>query len=165
MLGSLASPVMLRRVADQHEACAAWMAGAGALACPRRGGGAARPRRRRGGAAGRGARGGIRRGWGRLMSAREPRAKTVDAVATMPDGGEGVCAALIGNTMYPLVGADIDRVKSIWRSWRERRPAEILQTRRPPRDGLPRRGRVGAMVRDLRAGDLGVDRRISGRAW
>jgi hypothetical protein len=51
------------------------------------------------------------------MSAREPRAKTIDAlyawVATEPDGGEGVCAALIGNTMYPLVGADIDRVTSL----------------------------------------------------
>lgn len=42
--------------------------------------------------------------------------QTIDAlyawVATEPDGGEGVCSALIGDTHYPLVGADMDRIKS-----------------------------------------------------
>ena len=44
-------------------------------------------------------------------------AKTIDAmyawIATEPDGGEGVVAASIGEWMMPLVGADIDRVKSL----------------------------------------------------
>ena len=43
--------------------------------------------------------------------------KTIDAlyawIATEPDGGEGVCSAQIGDTHFPLVGADIDRVKSL----------------------------------------------------
>ena len=43
--------------------------------------------------------------------------KTIDAlyawVATEPSGDEGVCGAQIGDTHYPLVGADIDRVKSL----------------------------------------------------
>jgi hypothetical protein len=42
--------------------------------------------------------------------------QTIDAlyawVATEPDGGEGVCSAQIGDTHFPLVGADIDRAKS-----------------------------------------------------
>jgi hypothetical protein len=43
--------------------------------------------------------------------------KTIDAlyawIATEPDGGEGVCSARIGDTHLPLVGANIDRVKSL----------------------------------------------------
>lgn len=42
---------------------------------------------------------------------------TIDAmyawVATEPDGGEGICAARIGDMMMPLVGADMDRMKSL----------------------------------------------------
>jgi hypothetical protein len=34
-------------------------------------------------------------------------------VATASDGGEGVCSAQIGDTHMPLVGADMDRVKSL----------------------------------------------------
>ncbi len=45
--------------------------------------------------------------------------KTIDAlyvwVATEPNGDEGVVAASIGEMMMPLVGADIDRVKSLRR--------------------------------------------------
>lgn len=41
---------------------------------------------------------------------------TIDAlfawVVTEPDGGEGVCSALIGDIHHPLVGADMDRIKS-----------------------------------------------------
>jgi hypothetical protein len=43
--------------------------------------------------------------------------QTIDAlyawVATEPDGGEGVCSAQIGEIHMPLVGADIDRIKSL----------------------------------------------------
>ena len=43
--------------------------------------------------------------------------KTIDAmyawIATEPDGGEGVCAARIGDMMMPLIGADVDRAKSL----------------------------------------------------
>lgn len=43
--------------------------------------------------------------------------KTIDAlyawVVTEPDGGEGVGSALLGGTHYPLVGADVDRMKSL----------------------------------------------------
>lgn len=43
--------------------------------------------------------------------------QTIDAlyawVATEPDGGEGIVAASIGEWMMPLVGADIDRIKSL----------------------------------------------------
>lgn len=42
--------------------------------------------------------------------------QTIDAlyawVATEPDGGEGVCSAQIGDVHFPLVGADMDRIKS-----------------------------------------------------
>lgn len=41
-------------------------------------------------------------------------------VATEPDGGEGVCSAQIGDTHYPLVGADMARIKSY------RRHAELI---------------------------------------
>jgi hypothetical protein len=34
-------------------------------------------------------------------------------VATEPDGGEGVCSAQIGDIHFPLVGADMDRMKSV----------------------------------------------------
>jgi hypothetical protein len=36
-------------------------------------------------------------------------------VATEPDGGEGICSAqqLGSNLVMPLVGADIDRIKSL----------------------------------------------------
>lgn len=34
-------------------------------------------------------------------------------VATDSDGGEGVCSAQIGDVHMPLVGADIDRMKSL----------------------------------------------------
>ena len=34
-------------------------------------------------------------------------------VATEPDGGEGVCSAQIGGMHLPLVGADMDRMKSL----------------------------------------------------
>jgi hypothetical protein len=34
-------------------------------------------------------------------------------VATEPDGGEGVCSAQIGDVHFPLVGADMDRMKSL----------------------------------------------------
>jgi hypothetical protein len=33
-------------------------------------------------------------------------------VATEPDGGEGVCSTQIGDMHFPLVGADMDRIKS-----------------------------------------------------
>jgi hypothetical protein len=43
--------------------------------------------------------------------------QTIDAlyawVATEPDGGEGVCSAQIADVHFPLVGADIDRMKSL----------------------------------------------------
>jgi hypothetical protein len=43
--------------------------------------------------------------------------QTIDSVyawvVVEPDGGEGVASAQIGNTHWPLVGADIDRVKSL----------------------------------------------------
>jgi hypothetical protein len=43
--------------------------------------------------------------------------QTIDAlfawVATEPDGGEGVCSAQIGDIHMPLVGADMDRIKSL----------------------------------------------------
>jgi len=46
-------------------------------------------------------------------------AKTIDAIyawiATEPDGGEGVCSAQMGNMHMPLVGADMDRIKSLRR--------------------------------------------------
>jgi len=50
---------------------------------------------------------------------RPGRGKSIDAlyawVATDPDGGEGVCGANIPGLggMVPLVGADMDRVKSL----------------------------------------------------
>jgi hypothetical protein len=34
-------------------------------------------------------------------------------VATEPDGGEGICSMQIGDTHMPLVGADMDRMKSL----------------------------------------------------
>jgi hypothetical protein len=43
--------------------------------------------------------------------------QTIDAlyawVATAPGGGEGVCSAQIGDIHMPLIGADIDRIKSV----------------------------------------------------
>jgi hypothetical protein len=43
--------------------------------------------------------------------------KTIDViyawVATDPSGGEGVCSFQIGNTHMPLVGADMERIKSL----------------------------------------------------
>jgi hypothetical protein len=43
--------------------------------------------------------------------------KTIDAlyawVVTEPDGGEGVASAQIGDTHWPLIGADMDRVKTL----------------------------------------------------
>jgi hypothetical protein len=43
--------------------------------------------------------------------------KTIDAlyawVATEPDGGEGVCSMQLGAVHMPLIGADMDRVKSL----------------------------------------------------
>ena len=43
--------------------------------------------------------------------------QTIDAlyawVATEPSGDEGVCSMRLGDTHYPLVGADTDRVKSL----------------------------------------------------
>jgi hypothetical protein len=36
-------------------------------------------------------------------------------IATEPDGGESVCGAMIGGGMMPLVGADMDRIKSLRR--------------------------------------------------
>jgi hypothetical protein len=39
-------------------------------------------------------------------------------VATEPDGGEGVCSAQLGDLHMPLVGADMDRIKSL-RSYAE----------------------------------------------
>ena len=51
--------------------------------------------------------------------------QTIDAlyawVATEPDGGEGVCSMTLGNIHYPLVGADMDRIKSF------RKHAEFLR--------------------------------------
>ena len=34
-------------------------------------------------------------------------------IATNPNGGEGVCSTQIGDTHMPMVGADIDRMKSL----------------------------------------------------
>lgn len=34
-------------------------------------------------------------------------------IATEPDGGEGLCSAQIGDTHMPLIGADMDRIKSM----------------------------------------------------
>ncbi len=34
-------------------------------------------------------------------------------VATEPDGGEGVCSWQFGDTHMPLIGADMDRIKSL----------------------------------------------------
>jgi hypothetical protein len=34
-------------------------------------------------------------------------------VATEPDGGEGICSAQLGDIHMPLVGADMDRIKSL----------------------------------------------------
>jgi len=34
-------------------------------------------------------------------------------VAVEPDGGEGVCSAQLGDVHMPLVGADMDRMKSL----------------------------------------------------
>lgn len=43
--------------------------------------------------------------------------QTIDAiyawVATEPDGSEGVCAMTVGGLMMPLIGADVDRIKSL----------------------------------------------------
>lgn len=43
--------------------------------------------------------------------------KTIDAVyawvCTEPDGGEGIPAVTIGGITLPLVGADMDRMKSL----------------------------------------------------
>jgi hypothetical protein len=43
--------------------------------------------------------------------------QTIDAiyawVAKEPDGGEGVCSVQLGDVHMPLVGADIERVKSV----------------------------------------------------
>ena len=36
-------------------------------------------------------------------------------VATEPDGGEGVCSAQLGDVHMPLVGADMERIKSLRR--------------------------------------------------
>jgi hypothetical protein len=51
--------------------------------------------------------------------------KTIDAlyawVATEPDGGEGVCSMQLGAVHMPLIGADMDRVKSL------REPAEFVR--------------------------------------
>lgn len=50
------------------------------------------------------------------QSWRPGQGQSIDAlyawVATEPDGGEGVCSAQIGDTHYPLVGADMARIKS-----------------------------------------------------
>jgi hypothetical protein len=34
-------------------------------------------------------------------------------VATEPNGGEGICSAQIGSLHMPLIGADMDRIKSL----------------------------------------------------
>jgi hypothetical protein len=34
-------------------------------------------------------------------------------IATEPDGGEGLCAMRLGDTMMPLVGADRERIESL----------------------------------------------------
>jgi hypothetical protein len=34
-------------------------------------------------------------------------------IATEPDGGEGVCACLVGGVNMPLIGADLARVESL----------------------------------------------------
>jgi hypothetical protein len=34
-------------------------------------------------------------------------------VATEPDGGEGVCSVQLGGIHMPLIGADMDRIKSL----------------------------------------------------
>lgn len=57
------------------------------------------------------------------QSWRPDKSQTIDAlyawVATAPDGGEGVCGASMPSPidgrmmMVPLVGADLDRVKSL----------------------------------------------------
>jgi hypothetical protein len=43
--------------------------------------------------------------------------QTIDAlyawVTTEPDGGEGVLSMQVGETHHPLIGADMDRVKSL----------------------------------------------------
>jgi hypothetical protein len=51
------------------------------------------------------------------MTYKPGTGQTIDAiyawVATEPDGGEGVCAALIGGMVVPLVNADMDRVRRL----------------------------------------------------
>lgn len=34
-------------------------------------------------------------------------------VAEEPDGGEGVCSGFIGGVQMPLIGTDMDRIKSL----------------------------------------------------
>ncbi len=34
-------------------------------------------------------------------------------IVTEPDGGEGVASAFLGGTHMPLIGADMDRIKSL----------------------------------------------------
>jgi hypothetical protein len=50
-------------------------------------------------------------------SYRPGTGQSIDAlyawVATEPDGGEGICSAQIGGTHMPLVGANMDRIKSL----------------------------------------------------
>lgn len=51
------------------------------------------------------------------QSWRPGQGQSIDAlyawVATEPDGGEGVCSAQIGDVYYPLVGADMERLRSL----------------------------------------------------
>jgi len=51
------------------------------------------------------------------QSWRPGTGQTIDAlyawVATEPDGGEGICSAQLGKLHMPLVGADMDRIKSL----------------------------------------------------
>lgn len=52
-------------------------------------------------------------------SYRPGTGQSIDAiyawVATDPDGGEGICSFQLGDTHMPLVGADMDRIKSLRR--------------------------------------------------
>jgi hypothetical protein len=51
------------------------------------------------------------------QSSRPGAGRRIEAIyawiAEEPDGGEGVCSAQIGEVHFPLVGADIDRAKSL----------------------------------------------------
>jgi protein gp37 len=87
--------------------------------------------------------------------------KTIDAlyawVATEPDGGEGVCSFQLGNTHMPLVGADMDRIKSL------RRFAEIIRRA----SGCPIRLVRFSTREDLEElpGKKAAGRVLDGRTW